>query len=751
DPGLRPLMWDYPINQRDEIRRIYITELGPYQHILSDYPYSGPETHLCLFQASWFKLFTWLEYSPSKDAAYCFPCYLFTNKTSERLRANAFVVEGFTWRKVNSGKDCAFLTHVRKSPSSPHNVAIKCCEDLKIQFRHIDTIIDKQTVQEIVNNRLQLKTSVDAIRWLAFQACSFRCHDEHHDSQNQGNFLELLKMLASHNEKVNEVVLNNAPKNAKYTSPPIQKDILHVISSNVRSVIRDEIGDAKFCLLVDEARDESKREQMSLVLRFVNKEGFVLERFFDLLHVKDTSASTLKEEIFATFSYHNLNIQNIRGQGYDGASNMRGEWNGLQALILNDCPYAYYVHCLAHRLQLALVSASREVISVHHFFLNLAFIINIVGASCKRNDELHAAQVAEIELLISIDELDTGSGVNHIGTLQRAGDTRWSSHFCSVSSLLRLYNPTCTVLGKIVEDGSTYSQRGEACVAYDLLTSFEFVFILYLLKEIMEITDILYQALQQKSQDIMNAMHLVAGTKTLIQNLRENGWKNSLKQQENFTKHDIEILEMSAQFTMIRSRCQQAHVTVEHHFQVDVFIATIDSQLQELNIRFNEHAVELIILSSALTPNDDYRSFDCDKICNLVEKFYPLDFTEQEKILLKCQLQYYQFDVINHPDMQNLCTIAWLCRKLVETGKSEIYYLIDRLLRLVLTLPVSTATTERAFSAMKIIKTRLRSKMEDDFLTNCLVVYIEQAIAEKISVDKIIDDFYDMKKQRAQL
>ncbi|GAV66823.1 Dimer_Tnp_hAT domain-containing protein [Cephalotus follicularis] len=95
--------------------------------------------------------------------------------------------------------------------------------------------------------------------------------------------------------------------------------------------------------------------------------------------------------------------------------------------------------------------------------------------------------------------------------------------------------------------------------------------------------------------------------------------------------------------------------------------------------------------------------------------------------------------------------LRWWRRLGAYYGKSEIYYLIDRLLRLVLTLPVSTATTERAFSAMKIIKTRLRSKMEDDFLTNCLVVYIEQAIAEKISVDKIIDDFYDMKKRRAQL
>ena len=57
---------------------------------------------------------------------------------------------------------------------------------------------------------------------------------------------------------------------------------------------------------------------------------------------------TLKDGIYSLLSHNNLNIQNIRGQGYDGASNIQGEWNGLQALILKDCPYAYYIHCLAH-------------------------------------------------------------------------------------------------------------------------------------------------------------------------------------------------------------------------------------------------------------------------------------------------------------------------------------------------------------------------------------------------------------------
>ena len=58
----------------------------------------------------------------------------------------------------------------------------------------------------------------------------------------------------------------------------------------------------------------------------------------------------------------------MRGQGYDGASNMRGPWNRLQALFLIDCPYAYYVHCFAHRLQLALVATAGNEISIWLFF-----------------------------------------------------------------------------------------------------------------------------------------------------------------------------------------------------------------------------------------------------------------------------------------------------------------------------------------------------------------------------------------------
>jgi hypothetical protein len=59
--------------------------------------------------------------------------------------------------------------------------------------------------------------------------------------------------------------------------------------------------------------------------RFVDKEGFIREHFFDIAHVHDTSSATLKKELCSLLSSHKLDVQNIHGQGYDGASNMRGE------------------------------------------------------------------------------------------------------------------------------------------------------------------------------------------------------------------------------------------------------------------------------------------------------------------------------------------------------------------------------------------------------------------------------------------
>ncbi|XP_050249314.1 uncharacterized protein LOC126696671 [Quercus robur] len=422
------------------------------------------------------------------------------------------------------------------------------CKDLMNQSQHLQRVVDHFTTEQIANNQLQLKATIFIVRYLAFQAIAFRGRDESFSSLNRGNFHESLGIVTFWNEKVAKII-EKAPKNATYTSPRIQKEILHVFSAKVKKAIWKEIGYAKFCIMVDEACDESMKEQMTVVFRYVDAEGFVKEHFFGLIHVVDTVALTLKKGIYSLLSQHFLDIQNIRGQGYDGASNMRGMWNGLQTLILNDCPYAYYIHCFAHYLQLALVKASKQVVPISHFFLTLLFLIKIVNASCKRNEQLKFANANEIARLIDLEELEIGSGLNQIGTLQRLVEIRWSSHFRSVSSLLRMFTSTVEVLQNIIDDAIDGEHRAEGESAYDGLTSFEFVFILHLEKETMEITNKLFQVLQSQSQDILNAMHLVSSTKALIQKFRVDGWDGLLSTMISFCeKHCIDVLDMNARY-----------------------------------------------------------------------------------------------------------------------------------------------------------------------------------------------------------
>ena len=86
-----------------------------------------------------------------------------------------------------------------------------------------------------------------------------------------------------------------------------------------------------------------------------------------------------------------------------------------------------------------------------------------------------------------------------------------------------------------------------------------------------------------------------------------------------------------------------------------------------------------------------------------------------------------------------------------EKKGKNIYPLVDILIQLILTLPISTIITERAFSKIKIVKIRLRNQMNDDFLINYLIVYIVKEIAERFTIDMIINDFNSMKERQVQL
>ena len=132
----------------------------------------------------------------------------------------------------------------------------------------------------------------------------------------------------------------------------------------------------------------------------------------------------------------------------------------------------------------------------------------------------------------------------------------------------------------------------------------------------------------------------------------------------------------------------------------------------------------------------------------LVKNFFPQDFTDYDKQVLEKELYHFEYNVVQDPEFKKLKSLFDLCQWLVRTGNSEYYKLVYRMVRLVLTLPISTATTKRAFSAMKAVKTNLQNKMKNDFLTDSLMLYIEKDIALTFSLDSIVDDFEDLKESR---
>ena len=132
---------------------------------------------------------------------------------------------------------------------------------------------------------------------------------------------------------------------------------------------------------------------------------------------------------------------------------MQVEFNGLKALILNNNPSAYYVHCFAHRLQLTLVAVTKKHNEVGDVFNFISSIINIVGASCKRMEVIREKQYARIIEGLENGEIFSGRGLNQETSLRRYGDTRWGSHYVTIIHLLTMFSSVLDVLAIIREDG----------------------------------------------------------------------------------------------------------------------------------------------------------------------------------------------------------------------------------------------------------------------------------------------------------
>jgi hypothetical protein len=312
----------------------------------------------------------------------------------------------------------------------------------------IMTLLSEQTVKSQSDYQTRLNASIECARFLLHQGLPFHGHDECECSSNQVNYLELLHFLSKNNEAIKRVTFSEAPRHNKLTSPDIQKDITQTAVEEITNVIIKDLGDSLFSILIDESRDISINEQMAVVLRYVDNNGHIIERFLGIQYVRDTTTSSLNAAIEALFSKHGLSISRLCGQGYDGASNMRGEFNSLKTLILNNNPS----DCFAHRLQLTLVVVTKKHNEVGDVFNFISSIINIVGASCKRMEVIREKQYARIIKGLENGEISNGRGLNKETSLIRYGDTRWGFHYVTIIYLLAMFSSVLDVLEIIRED-----------------------------------------------------------------------------------------------------------------------------------------------------------------------------------------------------------------------------------------------------------------------------------------------------------
>ena len=131
----------------------------------------------------------------------------------------------------------------------------------------------------------------------------------------------------------------------------------------------------------------------------------------------------------------------------------------------------------------------------------------------------------------------------------------------------------------MVNDGSSWDMRGECKGAYRDMKSFDVVLILLLLNKVLGISDIICQALQWKSLDILNALKYASRMKRLLQEFQVSG-------RDDFIRSMLDMSDCYMEGT--RCFCQQKYyVIVEHHYHIDVFNVVINFQLMELNSKFS--------------------------------------------------------------------------------------------------------------------------------------------------------------------
>ena len=190
-------------------------------------------------------------------------------------------------------------------------------------------------------------------------------------------------------------------------------------------------------MIADVVTDGSNKEQLCIVLRYVDGENFSINE--DLVTFLECDSSitgqVLAEMMLEFLRKQRVDPMKLWGQAYDGASSMSGKTTGAAAPISTHFPLALYIHCSSHCLNLAVVS-SLEVTSVHNMIGVLNRVSLFFSAHPKRQTKLEDV----------IDETQPESRVHTC-------HTRWIERIDALDRFQKLHSSIAACMESILEEG----------------------------------------------------------------------------------------------------------------------------------------------------------------------------------------------------------------------------------------------------------------------------------------------------------
>ena len=168
----------------------------------------------------------------------------------------------------------------------------------------------------------------------------------------------------------------------------------------------------------------------------------------------------------------------------------------------------------------------------------------------------------------------------------------------------------------------------------------------------------------------------------------------------------------------------------------------------ESSVWWSKHRVISLLLMS--WSKNSFSKFDINKLAQLAE-IYDADFSDGDRAIIRSQLETYILHVRRHSAFSSCMDIGSLAVKMVETEKHMVFSLVYKLIELSLILPVSTTSVERAFSAMKIIKNKLRNRISDEWFNHLMVCYTERELFKALDNSTITRRFQSIKTRKMSL